>query len=821
MALKVQSSFASGEIDPVLHERTTLAKFQNGLKTGRNVVVGKTGSALTRPSRKNVVETKLADREVLLYSPPSSGYLLEWGHEYVRIYDSGNSLLFDTAHALTEDDLPEIHFENTGVYVYIWRYGTATLRLNYTTGAFTTLASTVLMPPAPTNGTVTPVGAPTGYALDYAVTYVKNGEESNYVTIAAGSLPIAAGQSNTIDVRVATTAALRLGISEVRVYRRPQNGGAFGLIGSTTYIYVPSGTLYHGSFTDLGQAADYSQSPPTMLVVGDAPAVIPAYAPSYAGKTGVMYQQRLLQGAYLDKEAILASRPGFITNYGRDFPLNSDSALRFKAGASGFAELLRMIEHDGLVVFTKQGVWLHTGALTPENVTLTKKGKWIIKEDIPPMSVPGGLFFVDSATETIRNLVWSQDLNGFNGQEVSLFSDHLFREREIVSWAYHEGKLPLLWAVFSDGTFASFTYEFDHEMRAWTRHDSVPDILVEQVCSTGIPDKTFFLVNKDGTRYIEETIPRFVPAATAASDSEYDKGVAVAFMDSMKSFNGYLNDDLTPGDNFTLTPVTPEDWEGELTLDCDTSAIFTIDGPVLIGAILRVFDEAGCEFDLEVIARASSNSITVQPNIEFPEYMASDLRLYLTANEFTGLDHLEGELVSVIQDGYVISSPNNDINNYEDIIVSSGRITLPGDLRGAIVHVGRPITADVETLDIATVEQAPTVVESMTVNKLSIKVHQSRNVYVGPMFPPDDKVASSGEGIPKMEVIGDEIPVDYNQEEPIISNRYPRPQTVRHELTLPGDWKSNGRICMRSVDPLHFQLLSVIPDVTIERRSDR
>ena len=55
----------------------------------------------------------------------------------------------------------------------------------------------------------------------------------------------------------------------------------------------------------------------------------------------------------------------------------------------------------------------------------------------------------------------------------------------------------------------------------------------------------------------------------------------------------------------------------------------------------------------------------------------------------------------------------------------------------------------------------------------------------------------------------------------IIGNRYKQPASKRVEQTLPGTWESQGQISIRQVDPIHFEILSIIPDVEILRRSDR
>jgi len=167
--------------------------------------------------------------------------------------------------------------------------------------------------------------------------------------------------------------------------------------------------------------------------------------------------------------------------------------------------------------------------------------------------------------------------------------------------------------------------------------------------------------------------------------------------------------------------------------------------------------------------------------------------------------------LSVVVDGNVVASPNNNNQNYATVDNNGGDVTLPNGMLGAIIHVGKPITYDIETLDVDTVEQAPTLIESITCNKLYVKVHESRGLYVGNTFGPDDLVT----GMYPM----DNYLVDYTDEIPIIGDRRKPAATRRLEMTIPGDWKSQGRVAFRQVDPLHFEILSIVPDLDVLRRS--
>jgi len=352
-------------------------------------------------------------------------------------------------------------------------------------------------------------------------------------------------------------------------------------------------------------------------------------------------------------------------------------------------------------------------------------------------------------------------------------------------------------------------------MRAWARHDS--DYPIEQVEGTDVSDSTFFVTNKDGQRYIEVSLPRYIPADTYESNPEADKLALNTFMDAAKTKSNLLNDSLVGSDVFLLVPVTPGDYEGNLTLTCGTSALFPDPGLGEVGTIFRFFDITDkSTVDLTVVSRASDDQVVVSPSAEFPSAQVSGFRLYETFDTVTGLDHLEGENVSVMIDGYVINSPNNDVENYPAITVASGEIDLPE--RGAIIIVGRPITADIETLNISTVEQSPTMIESLTVDKLYMRLHETRGLHVSNRFPEEKTGGKDGSSVIGME----DLDVFYLPDGfDVVGNRYKEPISKRIEQTIPGHWESQGKMAIRQVDPVHFEILSIIPDIEVLKRSNR
>ena len=77
MARRFQSSFSAGEIDPALQERTTLDKYSSGLKTARNVYIGKTGRIISRQGTKWYKGAKEPTRKAALHFVENYNYMLE------------------------------------------------------------------------------------------------------------------------------------------------------------------------------------------------------------------------------------------------------------------------------------------------------------------------------------------------------------------------------------------------------------------------------------------------------------------------------------------------------------------------------------------------------------------------------------------------------------------------------------------------------------------------------------------------------------------------------------------------------------------------
>lgn len=151
------------------------------------------------------------------------------------------------------------------------------------------------------------------------------------------------------------------------------------------------------------------------------------------------------------------------------------------------------------------------------------------------------------------------------------------------------------------------------------------------------------------------------------------------------------------------------------------------------------------------------------------------------ATTITGLSHLNGETVAILADGHVVAQQ----------MVSGGAITLAQ--AASVVHVGLPITADLELLDLD-VFGNDVRDRRKAIHSVGILVAESRGLWVG----------------------SDATTLRELQAAPLPTyDTAPGVTTGRVEVTLAGTWTDHGRVFLRQSDPLPLTVLGVLPSGTV------
>lgn len=585
--------------------------------------------------------------------------------------------------------------------------------------------------------------------------------------------------SSATPITVSWTAST--GAKEYNVYRK--FGGIYGFIG------VGLGP----TFSDTGFTPDISINPPdggnNFAKAGSI--VDYPYAVAYI-------QQRLAFGSTdVEPEAIWMSQIGRYKNFNTSNPLRDDDAVKFTIAGPRLNKIKHIVDIGQMVVFTDSGEFAAggiDGVVTPSSINI-QQHSYHGCNDLTPIVLPGNALYVQSQGSTVRSLAFDVNIDGYRGSDMTTFSKHLFTNHTLTDWTYQQIPHSIVWSVRDDGVLIGMTYNIEQEILAWHRHDFSGGS-VENVCA--IPEgeeyALYVVVNRtiDGyeARYIERMYTRIV-----------DDIVDSVFLDSAATVDGRN----TTATTMTLSGGTS--WLSTETLTLTASASFFLSTDVGNEIHMLILDADGNRTDIvrcEIKTYTSATVVSVRPHKTVPVALRSTATAYWSeaVDQVTGLYHLEGENVSVFADGFVVASANNAA--YTTVTVTDGTITL--DRPYATIHVGLPITSDIETLDIDSPGGNTLADKYKNTTSLTVFLEDTRGGWVGPKPPTDDSV----DPLENMIEFKPRSLEDYDHPADLKNGKY--------ELNILPEWNSSGRVFIRQTEPLPMSILAIVPEGSYPNR---
>lgn len=687
----------------------------------------------------------------------------------------GNSYrVYTISTPYVEADLATLQFTQSADVITIVHKTYAPRELSRTGHTSWTLSTITFGPliAAPTSLTNNGTGGP--YTLGtrvarYVVTAISSSDSEESLQATETNTSTIASSGTTVKVSWTNSS----GASEYNVYKCFDRAGSFG----TIFGFI--GTSEGSSFVDDGIDPDLTNRPPLNRSVFASSGNYPS-AVSY-------YQQRLgFANSTNDPEKFWASRSSYFKNFTTSTPLQDDDSVIFSIVGKQVNEVRHIVELGRLLLFTSGGEWIingnGSGILTPSDVNPSQQSAYG-SSYISPLIVGSNVLYVQARKTIIRDLVFDLQVDGYRGNDLTIFSSHLFDQYEILDWAYQQIPNSIVWVVRDDGNLIGLTYVREHEMVAWHRHDF--DGTVENVCVVpeGNEDALYLTIkrtiNSSTKRYIERMATRQV------SDI-----VDSIFMDCALSYDGR---NTNTGHTMTLSGGT--DWTYTETLTLTSSASFFVSTDV--GNQIFLTGSDGTLIRFTIAGYTSGTVVTGSAHKTVPVAMRSAAisEWSRAVDSVSGLWHLEGKSVSVVGDGFVVANPNN--SSYSEISVSSGAITL--DKPYTVIHVGLPYISDIETLNIDTVQGETMADKKKMVSKVSVFVESSRGLFAGSQAPSDDSVDPL-EGLYEYKLRNDE-----GYDDPV------ELKTETIDVNISGEWNSNGRVFIRQVDPLPISILAVFP----------
>lgn len=546
-----------------------------------------------------------------------------------------------------------------------------------------------------------------------------------------------------------------------------QSYNVYKSIDGGLYAYI--GNTEQTSFIDNNIAPEFSKTPRILDTVLETS--------NYYPNCATYYQQRKVYGGSINEpQTIRMTVTGSQNDMSYSLPIKDTDRISFQIAALELSEIRHLVPLTTLIALTNSNVWAisagTSGVLTPSSIFADTQSN-VGCSDVSPVNIDANIVFANDRGGRLTELKFNWNNQSFTPNDLTIKSFDLFVNKQIVDLDYMVAPEKVIWAVSSDGKLLGCTYVPEQNVRGWHQHETINGSF-ESCCIIPDPagsDKDWiFLVVK---RVIEGQTVRYVETL------QIDR-----FQDLENSYYvdcGIIVDNNNVSNSITITGGINWDSSEPLTLTA-SSNIFTYPGSSDVDNFFTIEYET-VVYTLTVRSVSSATSAIVQTDKTLPEALrATSLSSWGYAKDVvTGLDHLNGQTVSVLGDGAVQNQK----------VVSSGSITL--DVPAVKVIVGLPITSDLRTLPFAKqVDSAYGQGLSKNINKVWIRTIRSSSLFVGPSF---DKL----------------MQVKQRTTEPYGSP--PDLMTGVYDIVITPSWNMSGELCVRQNNPLPLHISMITMDV--------
>lgn len=572
-----QPAFTAGELAPALWARVDLAKYSTGLKTAVNLFIHPHGGASNRAGLEFIREVKNSAHNARLVPfqfNTQQSYELEFGNLYFRVFRDGGLVLtgggsiYEVTTPYLHTEVGDLVFIQEADVMYICHPEHPVQKLSRLADNNWTLTAVTFAPKmtAPGTPTVTKPGDTSGQP-GYTATVYRY--KVSAVSDATGeeSLPSSFGSvTNDLSIdgginRVSWSAVT--GAGRYIVYK--EDNGVYGYIGGTSGL----------SFDDQNIVADLADTPQT--------ARNPFGSAGNYPRCAAFIEQRLaFASTKNDPQAVWLSQSANYENFGYSSPSKASDAVTFRIKARQVNEIRSMLAVKGLMVLTSGAEWIVSGgsqsdAITPSSIKIDNQGyRGCAKAQ--PIAVGNTVLFAQDRGGVIRDFSYEFSQDSFTGKDLTILARHLFSNKNIKSWAYSQAPHSIVWVVLDDGSLVSLTYMKEHDVWAWTQHESAASAAFEDVSviAEGNEDVPYFIVRRtiggSTKRYIERLHTRVFSVIDDAffvdSGLTYD-GSPVTTIDGLDHLEGQSVVALADGNVVRNLTVTG----GEITLQNAASVV--------------------------------------------------------------------------------------------------------------------------------------------------------------------------------------------------------------------------------------------------------
>jgi hypothetical protein len=667
------TDFTAGEFSPRLDGRNDLAKYSSACKRLENFVVYPHGSVVRRPGTTFISEVKDSTKKTRLIPfefSTTQTYMLEFGNQYIRIYkdkgqvlDSGSAVEISTPYL--EAELFDLKFAQSADVMYITHPNHEVEKLSRTSH---------------TAWTLTDVDFTKGPMQDLNTTDT---------TLNPGQAGVGTG--------VALVASAVTGIN---------GGSGFQSTDVGRFVFLNSG------YAKITAVADTTNATITIITALDSASATANWRlGAFSDTTGhpscvTFFEQRLVfAGTSEQPQTIFFSKSGDYENMDANIggTIADSDAIIYTIASNQVNAIRFMTATRTLIIGTAGGEFTVSGggtdvAITPTNILIKKQSNHG-SANVDAISVGNATLFLQRAKRKIRELAYNFDVDGYLAPDMTILAEHI-TEDGITQMAYQQEPNQLAWMVRGDGELIALTYQREQKVVGWHRHifgGRFGNATITVTDYANIANGTRIILTKaDGTEttFTSSTTDVSGKFHTETSNNQTATNLKT-LIDADSNFTATVSSNTV-----TITETTPIS-TGFLTitsLDDATRLAKTDEGKAVCESV-GVIPTDDTEYEVYVIVKRTINGSTkryveVLNTFDFDETDNTSLNFLdsalsysgSAATSISGLDHLEGQTVSILANGAT----------HPDKTVSSGAITL--DRSATNVKVGLAYTSLLQTM---------------------------------------------------------------------------------------------------------------------------
>src|SRR5712664_1160143 len=537
------------------------------------------------------------------------------------------------------------------------------------------------------------------------------------------------------------------------------SGAAFGFVGNCT------GT----SFIDSNISPDFTTAPPITNNM-------PFASGNNPGAVSFFQQRAYYAGSNLDLATFWASQPGAFQNFNESQPVQASDTITGTIVSNQLNQIRHMLPMPGGLIFLtgRSAYTLTTGqganstlAVTPGNATLMPQA-YNGSSDVAPLVINEDILFVQAKGSIVRDLSYNIYVAIYTGTDVSVRSNHLFFQHQIIQWAYAEEPFKLVWTVRDDGILLSLTFMKEQQISGWARHDTQGLYKSVATIQEGQVDAPYFIVQR--------TLPNGVIVQWIERIAE--RNLTYGAEDAWAVDAGTRSSLSTPSATIQISGAS-----GAVGISASASVF----SPSSVGQVLRagggIITITGFVSGTAVSGTVTQAITQLLPNGIPPPFAAGAWSLAAPATKFYGLDYLIGQTVSINADGGVVTP---------QVVASDGSITLASPATKVTAGLGFQCQGQTMPLDVG----EPTIQgKRKKIAALNFKFANTRGVKAGrtlsTLMPLKDMNITVPIGSPIPLITGDD------------------------RIVMDPLWDVPGQLWFQVDDPLPATVLGVIPEVVV------